>query len=510
MAETKTNTKEEEMKTELFKLTENIDNMRQYASAVDKILQLVDLTNSSTKTWTVFNKDNLRTYLQSPYSVNSQTNLRNLAKFLYTLSFPLRRIINYFASLPDFSMYKVNLDFSLIEENDEESLLQDYEDACRFIRKMNLEINMFKLLVIAWREGVVYFQPYQDDDGTMLLMPLDSQYCKIGSIGYNNLLHVAFDFSFFNGSNAFYLDVWDPEYKKKYNSYQSDSSLRWQELETARAFKIDASDIDLVVPTFASLFEGLIDLIDLQSLIAVKDSLDIYKLLVMKIPIINGSKNPDDLALSLTLAQKFYAKALNILPEEIGLVLSPGMDIESVSFDKNATSDTNAISDSYQNLMEQTGISQIFDSSRLTGASSVKMSMLSDAMMATKGIMKQVEAFVNERIQMEYPNSVAYLKFIDTTVYTKDDRIAQVKEAASLGLPVKQEYMTLLGYDPLETLSSDWLETKLGMSVDKFVHPLVSSHTQSGNSDTGGAPTKGDGELTDDGEASRDKRDATK
>lgn len=504
MAEIKNQTKEE-VQTELFKLTENIDNMRQYATAVDKILQLVDLTSSSTKTWTVFNKDNLRSYLQNPYSANSQTNLRNLAKFLYTLSFPLRRIVNYFASLPDFSMYKVNLDFSLVAENDEESLLQDYEDACRFIRKMNLEINMFKLMVIAWREGVAYFQPYQDDDGTMLLMPLDSQYCKIGSIGYNNLLHVAFDFSFFNGSNAFYLDVWDPEYKKKYNAYQKDSSLRWQELETARAFKVDIGDIDLVIPTFASLFEGLIDLIDLQSLIAVKDSLDIYKLLVMKIPILNGAKNPDELALNLTLAQKFYAKALNVLPEEIGLVLSPGMDIDSVSFDKNATSDTNAIADSYQNLMEQTGISQIFDSSRLTGASSVKMSMLADAMMATKGIMKQVEAFVNERIQMEYPNSVAYLKFIDTTTYTKDDRIAQVKDAASLGLPVKQEYMTLLGYDPLETIASDWLETKLGMSVDKFIHPLVSSHTQSGNSSTGGAPTKDDGALTDEGAETKDK-----
>lgn len=509
MAEIKNQTKDE-VKTELFKLTENIDNMQQYAKAVDKILQLVDLTSSSTKTWTVFNKDSLRSYLQNPYSANSQTNLRNLSKFLYTLSFPLRRIVNYFASLPDFSMYKVNLDFSLVEENDEETLLQDYEDACRFIRKMNLEINMFKLMVIAWREGIVYFQPYQDDDGTLLLMPLDSQYCKIGSIGYNGLLHVAFDFSFFNGSNAFYLDVWDPEYKKKYNAYQRDSGLRWQELETARAFKIDIGDIDLVIPTFASLFEGLIDLIDLQSLIAVKDSLDIYKLLVMKIPILNGAKNPDELALNLTLAQKFYAKALNVLPEEIGLILSPGMDIDSVSFDKNATSDTNAIADSYQNLMEQTGISQIFDSSRLTGASSVKMSMLSDALMATKGIMQQVAAFVNERIQMEYPNSVAYLKFIDTTTYTKDDRISQVEKAASLGLPVKQEYMTLLGYDPLETIASDWLETKLGMSVEKFIHPLISSHTQSGSSDTDGAPTKNEGELTDEGADTKDKEKNTK
>ena len=496
-------------KKENLQFTEQLENMKQYAKAVDDILKLVDLTSSTTKTWTVFSKDNLRSYLQNPYSSSSQNSLRNLSKFLYTLSFPLRRIINYFASLPDFSAYKVNLDFSLVEENNEETLLKDYEDACKLVRRMNLEINMFKLLVIAWREGIVYFQPYQDKDGTMLLMPLDSQYCKVGSIGYNNLLHVAFDFSFFNGQNSFYLDIWDPEYKKKYDSYQKDSSLRWQELDTARAFKIDLSDIDLIVSPFASLFEALIDLVDLQALMNVKDSLDIYKLIVMKIPMLN-SKSPDDLALNLTTAMKFYKKALETLPEEIGLILSPGMDVDSVSFDKNATTDTNAISDAYQNVMEETGISQIFDSSRLTGSTSVKMSMLSDAMMATKGIMKQIEAFVNERIQMEYPNSMAYIKFIEVTTYTRDDRITQVEKAANAGMPVKLEYMTLLGYDPLESMASDWLETKLGLAVDKFIHPLVSSHTQSSTSDTGGAPTAEESgkSLTDDGESSRDKRDS--
>ena len=180
------------------------------------------------------------------------------------------------------------------------------------------------------------------------------------------------------------------------------------------------------------------------------------------------------------------------------------MDVDSVSFDKNATTDTNAISDAYQNVMEETGVSQIFNSDRLTGSTSVKMSMLADALMATKGIMKQIEAFVNERIQMEYPNSVAYIKFIEVTTYTKEDRINKVKDAAALGLPVKMEYLTLLGYDPLESMASDWLENKLGLAVDKFIHPLVSSYTQSGDSDTGGAPTKDDGDLTDEGESTKD------
>lgn len=490
-----------------LQFSENFNELQQYAKAVDEVLKLVDLESNSTKIWTVFNKETLRSYLQNPYMTNSQNALRNLSKFLYTLSFPFRRIVNYFASLPDFSAYKINLDFSLNKTNNESKLLRDYEDACRFVRKMHLELNMFKMLVIAWREGIVYFQPYVDDDGEMLLIPLDSQYCRVSSVGYNGLLHVAFDFSFFRGTNAFYLDVWDKEYKQKFNKFDKDPTLRWQELDTARAFKIDISDIDLIISPFAALFEGLIDLIDLQSLMAVKDSLDIYKLLVMKIPLLK-SQNPDDLALNLKLAKRFFNMAQESLPSEIGMILSPGMDVDSISFDKNATSDTNAIADSYQNLMEQTGISQIFDSSRLTGASSVKMSMLSDALMATRGIMKQIEAFVNERILMQFASSSAYVKFIDTVIYTKDDRIAQIEKAASYGLPVKQEYLVLLGYDPIEMLSADWLETKLGLSVTKFIHPLVSSHTQGASSDEGGAPTKDDGELTDDGEASRDKRDA--
>lgn len=494
------------MQPQHLQFTEQLSQMQQFARAIEGILKLTDLTSSTTKTWTVFNKDSLRSYLQTPYATTSQINLRNLSKFLYTLSFPLRRIINYFASLPMFDAYNIHLDFNLIEENDEEKLLQDYQDACKFVRKMNLSVNFFKLLVIAWREGIVYFYPYVGDDGKMLLMPLDSQYCKISSVGYNNLLHVAFDFSFFNGSNNFYLDVWAPEFKKKYNVYSQNQSERWQELDEARAIKIDIADLDLILSPFASLFEGIIDLVDLQSLTSVKNALDIYKLLVMKVPLLN-SKNPNDFALNLNLAKQFYNQAIATLPDDVGIILSPGMDVDSVSFDKNATSDTNAIADSYQNVMEQTGVSQIFSSNRLTGSTSVKMSMMADALMATKGLMEQITAFVNERLLMQFPNTVAYIKFIDVTTYTKDERIKAVKEAASSGLPVKLEWATLMGYDPLEAMSSDWLETKLGLAATKWINPVRTSYTQSAT-DAAGAPTKDDGDLTDDGEASRQKRDS--
>ena len=481
----------------------NIEQLKQFAKSYDEIFQLVDLESSNTKTWTVFNKDSLRSYLQNPYSANSQANIRNLSRFLATLSFPLRRLINYLASLPDFSVYKVVPNISMLEEPDLESILRDYEEVCRYIRCMDLELDLFKMLVIAWREDCAYFYPIEDDDGSMLLFPLDAQYCKISGVGYNGLYHVAYDFSFFNGSNSFYLDIWPAEFKKKYNTYQKDSTQRWQQLDEARCFKINLDQPELVMSPLASLFESIIDLIDLQSLTSVKDALEIYKLLVMRIPLIN-SNNPDDMALSLSLAKNFYNKAVELLPDEIGCILSP-MPVDSVSFDKSATSESDAISDAYSNLMSNAGVSQIMDSSRLTGQSAVKASMMCDVMFATKGIIQQINAFVNERIKNKFPSTVMTMKYTDVTAYTKSERIAELQKACEFGLPFKLELAMMLGQDPLENYAMGWLEDKMGLAVTRWTHPLISSHTATIGSDTGGAPTKDDRDLSDEGAETKDK-----
>ncbi len=497
-------------KQELSK-TEFMARFEAFAKAANDVISLTDLASNSTKSWTVFSKDTLRQYLQSPYAATSQTQLRNLARFLYTLSFPLRRLIQYFASIPDFSVYKVIPDYSLVEDNDEEALLQDFEDTCKFVRGLGLDLNMFRLLINGYRDDIMPFYPLTDEaTGETYMMPLDSQYCKISGIGYNGVYRVAFDFSFFNGSTgAWYLENWPKEFQTLYNKYQSDSSLRWQQLESARAFKLNVDQPDLVLSPLVGLFEQIIDLIDLQSISSVKTALEAYKMLVMEIPLIDG-QTPDDYAISLNVAKKFYNKMLENLPEEVIGILSP-MKISPVTFDKNATSTHNEISDSLKNLFETSGVSQIMDASRLTGQSAVKMSMLTDVMMGTKSIVPQVEAWVNEQLKLMYPNTKMYVKFTNVTVFTKDDRISQLQKAAEFGLPVKMELMSTLGYNPLESIGADWIETKLGLSTERFVHPLVSSHTASAiGSDDGGRPTaeeSGEG-LTDDGEASRDKTDA--
>ena len=62
-------------------------------AAVKDVLQLIDLTSTSTKSYTVYSKDNLRTYLQNPSTEANQKNLRNLSEFLYTVSHVYRRLV---------------------------------------------------------------------------------------------------------------------------------------------------------------------------------------------------------------------------------------------------------------------------------------------------------------------------------------------------------------------------------------------------------------------------------
>lgn len=480
----------------------NIEQLRQFAKSYDEVFKTIDLEGNTTKAWTIFNKESLRSYLQNPYNASSQKNIRDLSRFLSTLSFPLRRLINYLASLPDFSVYKIIPNISMLEDPDEDSIMKDYEEVCMFMREMDLELDLFKLLVIAWREDCAYFFPVEDENGKTLLFPLDAQYCKISGVGYNGLYHVAYDFSFFNGTNSFYLDVWPKEFKQKYNKYQSNSNLRWQQLDDARCFKINLDQPDLVLSPLASLFESIIDLVDLQSLTSVKDALEIYKLLVMRIPMLN-SNNPDDMALSLTLAKNFYNKATEMLPDEIGCILSP-MPVDSITFDKSATSESDAISDAYSNLMSNAGVSQIMDSSRLSGQSAVKASMMCDVMFATKGIIQQINAFVNERIRLKYPSTNMIVKYTDVTAYTKSERIAELQKACEFGLPFKLELAMLLGQDPLENYAMGWLEDKMGLAVTKWTNPLVSSHTTSAKNAGDGAPTKDDDDLSDEGAKTRD------
>lgn len=481
-----------------------------WATQVKNALNLIDLENIPSKTYTVYSKESLRTYLKNPLSDNNSKNLRKLSQYLYVLSSQYRRLISYFASMIDLTAYTVIPNVSMVEDNDDEKILQDYEAVLKWIEKMNLGGQIFSQLITTFREDIFYGYIYYDDSAeqdvnSFIILPLDPDYCRISSVNYDGTLNMAFDFSYFNNaSNAKALEWWDKEFTTKFNAYNSDSKLRWQELDPERTWvlKFNYDQNDRIIPPFAALFENIIDLVDLQSITSLKDKLSIYKLLVAKIDTINGATDPDDFAIDLDTAVDFYNKMLGTVPEEIGIVLSP-MEITPINFEKSDTDDVNTISKANSNLWEAAGVSQILDNDKLTGASAVRSAQILDGLFAQNPLLWQIQARVNRWLDFILPDNGMRVKYIPVTPYNKDEKIAELKDAASLGLPVKMQYMSLLGISPLEAYSMAHMENNILKLQDSWMYPLQSSYTQNGENESGGQ-TKKTTELTDEGDKTRD------
>lgn len=479
-------------------------------AAVKDILQLIDLTQNQSRSYTVYSKDNLRSYLQNPSTEANQKNLRNLSEFLYTVSHVYRRLVLNKANQFDAKSYIV---YPKLNDNGEveESSYQNYIKTSNYVQGMHLDTQIRKCLIKAWLDDVVYCFCYGNpEDDLFFLHILDPDYCKISSVDYySGKINFAFNFSFFDGSNSFYLDVYDPVFKKMYNSYKSDSKLRWQELPPEQTFclKINEENLDYGIPPLSGLFNSLIDLVDLSQIQAVKDELSAYKLIWAKIDTISGSKEVDDFQIDLELANQFYQKLQSVLPEGVAFGMSP-MDLNDITFEADAANDTNVVNKALTNLIETNG-DIVLNSNKITNSASFKMAVFSESMTAMS-IVAQFNVWVNFYIKNNLNIEDVIVEFSDVSRYFKDDKIEQLLKLGGYGVPIKNQLISLLGISPAQARSLEYLEDKLGLARIKWIAPLVSSNVQSGMSENGdgseGAPKKDEGDLSDEGQSTRDKK----
>lgn len=477
-------------------------------AALKDAMALIDLTQNKSITYTTYSRESLRSYLKNPASEGNQKQLRKLSNYLYTVSHVYRRIVDNKVNqltCKSWTVYPKQNDNGEIDD----SVFEHYGKVCNYVENIHLERQIKKCLTQAWLNDVCYGFIYGNpDDDEFFIHLLDPDYVKISSQQYyGGYLGIAFDFSFFTGTNSYYLDVYDPIFKKLYNKYQSDNNLRWQELPIERVFvlKINYTNLLYPVPPFSGMFDSLISLCDLQQIQDAKDELSAYKLINMKIPLISGTNQVDDFAIDLDLSNAFYQKAMGVIPPNAATILSP-FDIDTVDFNENTAEDTNIVNKAYQNLVEANG-DIVSNSNRITNSTSYKLALMADSFSAMAPIV-QINTWVNLFIKNNLGIEDVTVEYGDTSEYFKEDRINLLLKLGQYGVPIKTELASLAGLNPAKCRGMEYIEEKLGLSKTKWTAPLVSSNTQSGSvSENGdgsdGRPLK-DGPLSDAGEATRD------
>ena len=465
-------------------------------------LQLTDLSKTESRTFQTYSRDTLRTYLKSPKAYESQ--IRNLSRYLYRLCYEYRRICYFYATMICGDVFNI-IPISDKDQTGEDLVDKWYETLMRW-QRLDFKSELTKLLLVAWREDTVYGYVYDDSDqegGTCFYQILDGDYCRISSIE-QGVFRYAFDFSYFR-SHSTYLEYWDSEFKSKYEAYEKDATLRWQELDPERqiCFKVNADDPTMDYPPFASLFESIISNIDLQALKTAKDELSAYKLLVARLKPLAGTNNPDDFEVDPITALKYYQKFADELPECVNACISP-LPIEPIEFkDLNTTDDTDMISSSLSNLFKRVG-GVILDNDK-TGSTIYEAQIIADMELAHGTLVPQINRYLNLYFNYVLGDDHSLIKYIEGVCpYTRKNKRKELLESAQNGL-TRMKIAILDGDTPLETISSLKLERALGL--EELMIPLSTSYTQS-SSETdpinGGAPEKDETDLTDEGSSTRE------
>ena len=493
---------------EIKQLDMQFQRRQELFATAKNAVQFLDLTKTESRSFNTFSREKLNQYMLNPKA--NENNLRNLSKFLYRLSQPYRRLINYNAEMIDLSAMSIIPPSDLVQSGNIDSVLKSFYDTAKVVDKMDLKEEIHKCALIAWREDAFYGYVYYDENDGLYIMPLDGQYCKISSTNYDGTFNFAFDFTYFR-SHPECLEYWDKVFKTMYNKYQADNNMRWQELppENTICLKVNADDPTMCIPPYIALFSQILDLIDLASIQKTRDELSAYMLLVARLEHMQGSTDPDDFSVDIETAIQYFNKLAESLPDCVSAALSP-MPIDAISFkDNNTTENNDMIARSMENIFATSGGYQVLGSKQ-SGIAIFDAQILSDTLVALKPLLPQIEHWHN-RFLTYIIGEHSIVKYMMVSPYTKQSFKDALLKDAQYGIPVKMAVAALDGFSPLETLSMQFLENDC-LKLHEVWRPLQSSFT--GNSGAiaegtdpieGGAPKKDATDLTDEGAETRDQ-----
>ena len=459
-------------------------------------VQLLNLKSNShyPTVYTKYTRADIIKYLKNPETNAKQ--LRNASIYLYEVSAQYRRIVNYFAHMCPLTYIMYPFKFDTTKEINEKAFKASYKKATDFMAIFNLQHEMRKALVTAWREDIFAGYIYQTKD-SFYIRKLHPDYVKIASI-VDGCYMVAFDFSYFRGRED-ELESYGEEFMSKYKDYKKDSSLRWQLLDEKRQFCLKISeDVTYPLIPLAGCLLGIFDIEDYKELQKGASVLRNYKALGLKLP----TDEQGNLMIDKDFADQFYEQLSIITPVNIGVFETP-MDVEVYDFEKSGADDPDKTYEAIRNFYNDAGVSALLFGSDKQTAASLNISITSDECVCF-AVNRQIERNVNRLLKGLSGTQKFQITILDISEFHRQQFHDIMLKDAQYGVPVKSAIAASLGLNPPNMSAMLYMENEILKLHDNMI-PLQSSYTQSSDNE-GGRPTAEENgeEISDSNENTRE------
>ena len=400
--------------------------------------------------------------------------LRDASRYFYNVSGEYRRIIHYFSSLLTFDyliiprMNGIKFD-SAFQKNYQKVL--DYTDNS-YIQEQSRFIAYTILL-----DGIFYGYE-RVMNGNYVLQQLPYEYCRT-NYKINGLNAIEFNFSFFDqyrDPNILFsiLNSFPPEFTKLYNAYKNGETMNWVILDPtySRCHKLT----DNMTPFFSGVFPKLVNLQDYEELDVTKNKMDLYRLIVQKIPTDKASGLP---LLKLDEAQALHSNTKKMITQEgIDVVTTP-LEVVSINLQEKGQTLRDNIERATNGVYNAIGSSKILFNSGSDGGSIG----LGNSIKTDEAVMFDLLSQFSRYYENRFSNIVSNYKhlfemmFPPLTIFNREEMFDKYKESATLGysklLPMIALGIKQSTVNNLMDFENDYLKL-----LDKL-KPLQTSHTLS-------------------------------
>jgi len=327
--------------------------------------------------------------------------------------------------------------------------------------------------------GVFYGYERVFDDA-VVLQELPAQYCR-SQFDENGLHAIEFDFRYFdNIRNAkerlLMFERLPEEFLTLYNQYKagtpSETSTNnyWRQLDInftrCHYFTPDKT------PLFVSAFPEIINLQEYKEIDKTRSKLDIYKILVQKIPL-NKENEP---VIVDEEAQQLHDNAKNMLgSDQLVDVLTTPATVESVDIANKGEKQRDIIAGAKENMYSSMGTSQLLFNSGTTSIGLTESIKNDESLITT--LIAQFEKHYNTRLRT-VSKIKFFLKDLGITIYNQKEVIGYLKESATLGSAKLPYLVASSGLRQYEIISLITYENDSGLM--DLLKPLESSYAPTG------------------------------
>lgn len=431
-------------------------------------------------------RDQILRVLTCPDKPASIKCLRDMSRFLYTVSPHYRRMIGMLSTV------MLN-NYIIRTTNTKNTNRNTYIEICRKIKNWRIKTELPVIFTHVLLDGAFFGLVYEDKKGYMI-MPVRHEYCVISSV-QNGVRKFAFDLNFFTKANLHHIDQYGEEFVNAYYLYKGNKELgiepdktkRWFEPKRQICLKFD-EELPFIVPPFIGIFK---DILDIDTYAEIKKDgaiLDNYKMIHYRIP----TDNDGVPKLSFEQSRKYYNMSAAVVPDGIGIAMSP-FAVDVLNLKENGDTAKDYTKDATRELFNNIGISPIlFGITDNATSQTLELAVRTVESMMMK-LVKQAERWGNTYIKEIYPKEFEMyeIMFLYQSIFNRTKVQDEYLKSAQYGMPTKMLYLASCDLEPIDAIGMSYVEDDiLKCATDIMARPLISSNTLSNGSvgDEGGRP----------------------